>query len=283
MDFYESVLPILVLYKQNLDDSESLRTLDASLKIKEINMDLYVYDNSPNAQYNEKFAYKNFNIHYKHNGFNAGVSEAYNCGALYAKEQGKKWLLLLDQDTIFPINFLDDYSSAAQSYTDVKIFAPILKTQKGDFLSPCRYKYKRGYWLPMITEGYLSVRKYSPINSGMLINLEAFFEVGGYNSAVKLDFADFQFIERFAEYYTEFYVLGLICIQDFSGYDNSIVKIKHRFGFFCDGARNCSRVHILDGFWYLMVVLRRMLGLILRFKDFSFLGIFIRKYLINSK
>jgi rhamnosyltransferase len=280
MDYYRSVLPILVLYKQDLTFSESLKTLNANLLEKGLTMDLFVYDNSPEAQYEQEFTYQNFLVHYKHDPSNAGVSQAYNSGAAYGKNLNKKWVLLLDQDTIFPAGFLGVYEKAVDEHPDVKIFVPILKTQHGDYLSPCRYKHKRGYWLPSITEGFMDVDKYSPVNSGMLIHLDAFFDVGGYNEAVKLDFADFQFIERFAEKFRTFYVVNVVCLQDFSGYEPSLVKLKHRFAFFCEGAKNCIRREAADGFWYLMVVLRRMSGLMWKNKDLSFFGIFIRKYIL---
>jgi glycosyltransferase involved in cell wall biosynthesis len=279
MKFHDSVLPVLVLYKQGLTSSESLKTLEASLVAEGIRMDLFVYDNSPTAQYDTRFMYNSFDVHYKHDCKNSGVSLAYNLGASFAKEINKRWLLLLDQDTVFPYNFLDVYAKSVRAHPEVKLFAPILMTQYGNYFSPCRYKHKRGYWLPKLAEGLMDVRRFSPVNSGMLIDLKAFFHVGGYNEAVKLDFADFQFIERFGEKYNNFYVLNLVCNQDFSGFEKSVDKLKHRFSFFCEGAKNCTRRNLLDDFWYLVVVLRRMMGLIVKYKNLSFFFIFIRKYL----
>jgi GT2 family glycosyltransferase len=282
MSFFQSILPIIVLYNQNLANSLGINTLNDILEQRGDVLDLFVYDNSPIAQYEGNFNYKNFKVQYVHDVRNSGVSKAYNEGANYARTKGKKWVLLLDQDTKFTMNFLDSYEKAIKENESVKIFAPVLKTQHGQILSPCRYYHKRGYWPTSMSEGLMDVNQFSPINSGMMINTRAFFEVGGYNEDVKLDFADFQFIERFGKRYTSFYVLDLICEQDFSGFEKDVEKLKHRFGFFCQGAKNCKRESWGDHFWYLMVVLRRMLGLILKSGNISFLCIFYKNYLFSS-
>ena len=43
-----------------------------------------------------------FRIHYISDPTNPGVSKAYNVGFELARQLNKKWLLLLDQDTVFP-------------------------------------------------------------------------------------------------------------------------------------------------------------------------------------
>ncbi len=75
----------------------------------------------------------------------------------------------------------------------------------------------------------------------MLVKLEAFHEVGGYNEKVKLDFSDFQFIERFRKVYKTFYVIDIICEQDFSDDEISLPTQAKRFRYYCEGARNIEK------------------------------------------
>jgi glycosyltransferase involved in cell wall biosynthesis len=284
MRSYSNILPIIVLYKQSFKNAESIIVLDRLLTAESRTLDLFVYDNSPMAQHESSFKYNNFNVNYVHDPTNSGVSKAYNCGAVLAKNLGFKWILLLDQDTIFPDNFLKVYEDALVQHSEYKIFAPVLKTQFGQNLSPCLYYHKRGYWMKDILPGMMNVHKYSPVNSGMLINVDTFLEIGGYNEKVKLDFADFQFIERFQKKYSNFYVLPLECIQDFSGFEKNLPKLTHRFVFFCQGARNADRHNFADRWWYLVAVVRRMIGLIIRMRSLSFFIIFLDNYILpNNK
>lgn len=282
MLFSTSILPVIVLHKQKLENAKSLVVLNDYLTGVGADMDLFVYDNSPVPMYENKFTFGNFKVQYVHDKTNAGVSKAYNAGAKYALTLNKSWLLLLDQDTVFPSNFPVIYEDTVNGNPDISLFAPVLKTQYGDIMSPGIYKRKRGYWVKEMPEGKYSLQQYSPVNSGLLINLEAFQRVGGYNEAVRLDFADFQFIERLAKQYNCFYTLNLVCEQDFSAYDTNPDKLRHRFAFFCEGARNCERENISDSFWYLVWTVRRMGGLILKNRDLRYLQIFIRKYLLRK-
>lgn len=279
MQFYASILPVIVLYKQRLENAKSLVVLNDYLKAKGEIMDLFVYDNSPEPMYENNFTFGNFNVQYVHDKVNAGVSKAYNSGAAYGLTIKKSWLLLLDQDTVFPSNFPVIYEDAVNAQPDLQLFAPVLRTQYGDIMSPGIYKRKRVYWVKEMPEGKYSIQQYSPVNSGLLISLAAFQKAGGYNEAVRLDFADFQFIERFAKHYDWFYTLNLVCEQDFSAYDTNPDKLRHRFAFFCEGARNCERAGVADRFWYLAWTIRRMGGLMLKNRDARYLQIFIRKYL----
>jgi len=279
MSFLSKVLPVIVLYGQDFTNSHSIVVLDSYISDKSVLIDLFVYDNSPECKYEEQFRYHNFNVRYIHDPSNAGVSKAYNSGANYAKAKSKEWILLLDQDTEFPANYIDSYEHAVKKNSGVNLFAPVLKTKSDQIMSPCRYFHKRGYWLKEIPGGNMDAEDYSPVNSGMLINLKAFFEVGGYNEKVKLDFADFQFVERYSKVYGNFHVINLICIQDFSGFEKDFDKLKHRFAFFCQGAKNCDRNNFSDRWWYFLAVFRRMAGLVLRTRSFSFVPIFFQNYI----
>ena len=68
---------VIVLYKSSLEDSKTINSLESIIGD---GFNLYVYDNSPERQYeNDNFEFKNFKIKYYHDGTNPGLSTAYNC------------------------------------------------------------------------------------------------------------------------------------------------------------------------------------------------------------
>lgn len=278
----ENILPILVLYKQNLRDSISLKALSDHLTKNGKKLDLFVYDNSPFPSELSQFEFKQFNICYIHDKMNSGVSKAYNSGARYAAKINKTWLLLLDQDTKFPENFITDYLTAVEKNPDIPIFCPILQTQYGHIMSPCLYIRKRGVWVKHIKQGILNFNKYSPVNSGLMIYLEAFNKAGGYNESVRLDFADFQFIEKIRNYYSRFFLIDMVCIQEFSGFEKDVSVLESRFRLYCEGARNCKRKNTTEDIWYLIEVLRRLAGLTIKAKTLVFFPIFFKEYLLKK-
>src|SRR5690606_3747179 len=219
-------------------------------------LSFYIYDNSAKPQVISLESEND--IYYEHDCNNSGISRAYNQGAKYAKENNKKWILVLDQDTVLPIDWYIAYYQAVRDNYQLKLFAPILLIRNNVIFSPCKYKMKRGFHLDEITSGRHSLYKVSPVNSGMLISVKEFFAVGGYNEKVKLDFSDFQFIERFRKKNEFFYVVNLICNQDFSNDNPSVESQVFRFIYYVEGAYYFEKDGLKDKLQFLIVVFLRM-------------------------
>lgn len=275
-DFIDSLTIIIVVYKTDLRDSESFQSIWKMCGQDKL-IDLFVYDNSPKSK--QPGQYHGLEITYFHDPENSGVSKAYNTGAEHALRLNKKWVLLLDQDTTLPCTILEDYERAILQNPEIQLFVPVLHLKNGKIFSPCTYRFKRGFYLDRIVPGVHSFDRLSPVNSGIMVNLNAFQEAGGYNEKVKLDFSDFQFTERFSKVYPIFYLLDVKCQQDFSDDDVSFSSQLTRFRFFCEGAREMGREGIWDWFQYNMVVLLRALKLALRYKKWNFIAIYINKFL----
>jgi hypothetical protein len=124
-----------------------------------------------------------------------------------------------------------------------------------------------------------SLSKYSPVNSGMLISTTDFIEVGGYNEKVKLDFSDFQFIERFRKRNNSFFVLATSFQQDFSNDENDLFILNKRYISYCSSAANCQKSSLLDHIQYLLVVLVRGIMLAKRTRSLVFFKTFYKFYL----
>jgi GT2 family glycosyltransferase len=240
MKYDIDILLIIVLYKVKLDGCTTFLTLAQSVSQMDKCVDLFVYDNSPES-YQDYTAeiFKNFIITYQHDPFNSGVSKAYNKGAEIARKMGKKWILLLDQDTIFPLNMISAYLSSIMEFPHETLFAPVMKFNEKKIISPCYFKFMRGFSVSQVNAGLNSLDTYSVINCGMCIDVDAFHENGGYNEDIKLDFSDHDFIRRFRKNVsTSFIVIDLkVKHQLSSEAKNSFVNDKVRFGFYIDGGK----------------------------------------------
>src|SRR5690606_15818190 len=99
---------------------------------------IYVYDNSPNI---DEEAIANPFVFYVHDNKNPGVSKAYNEGAKFAKDNGKNWILLLDQDTQLPEDFLRKIEENIHEYPPCQLYAMRLYSNTV-LLSPSGYRFK---------------------------------------------------------------------------------------------------------------------------------------------
>jgi GT2 family glycosyltransferase len=267
-----NILAVIVLYNTPLYKSKTYISL-----LYNNSLPLFIYDNSPVAQ--DITIKQSDRIIYIHNPENPGLSYAYNRAAEYARNNGFDWMLLLDQDTIFAENILSEYEEAISNNPGIKLFVPPIKVHNQKFLSPVRSKHRVSYLAKNVPSGVASLGEYSPVNSGMMILVDAFLAVGGYNEKVRIDYSDFQFLERFRRHYDEFFVLKSVCFQEFSNEVQNTEQLIERYKVFCECLKNCDRENISDNFDYLWIVGKRALSLTLRTKRLNFLGIFFKDYL----
>lgn len=275
-------LAVLVLYETRLEHSKSFMSLSKNLENFGSRMDIVIYDNSPEPVYEKEASFENWNIHYIHDRSNPGVSKAYNEGFKIGKKLDKKWLLLLDQDTIFPEDALMKYFKAMDSYKNSVLFAPIL-TINNEIYSPSRYYLKRGFHLKTINVGLNMIRNKTLLNSGMCISLAAFEKTGDFNEKVKLYFSDHNFIDRYRRHFTSFIVVDTICKHNMFTIKNKNVQSQlKRFIYFCEGARN-SVDNCIDFSIYFSYALLRSIKLSITFKTFGFIMVFFHNFLKNKR
>jgi GT2 family glycosyltransferase len=204
----EELLVILVLYEMPL--SESAAFLSLSRALRQTRGSLFVYDNSSREQ---SLASEKWDISYRHDPSNPGVSKAFNEGFKRAKELNKKWLLLADQDTVFPENVFEKYFYGIEK-SSAEVLVPVLEDQKG-MVSPLKFYWGGGQrvkWLDR--EAILPLREYFFHNSGLLVSTHAFETSGGYDERLPLDFSDFSFAKRLQKNFPFFYVLDVVCHHD---------------------------------------------------------------------
>ena len=265
------ILFIIVLYKCQYHDCKSYRTLIS----KSDKNHVFIYDNSPDPQ-----SVTDLNVTYIHDPTNRGISHAYNVAADYARRQNYDWLLLMDQDTTFSEGIMDDYLGHIFSHPEVRLFVPPVRVDSLFYMSPVKLFWKFGFLSKCIPSGQvISLYDYSPINSGMCISVDAFFECGGYNENVFLDYSDYQFIERFRKRYSNCYVLETCVYQDFSVVVDNRDKSMKRLVMFCKSLKHFERNSILDSLGIDLVVIKRSLSLMVKYKSLRPLDIFFKFYI----
>ena len=276
------IIAVLVLYKSNLIDSKTYISLNSSIESLALDesIDLVVYDNSPHAMLSDadiKLS-ENWSIHYIHDPENPGVSKAYNVGAQIGQKLKKDWILLLDQDTNFPADAIRNYCSAIVSNPKSEVYAPILCQEKNNIcLSPSGYSLKRGFPIKFPKKyGVQSLDGKTLLSSGLLISLNTFSKLDGYNINLKLDFSDFYFIDKLREFSNEFFLLNIRCYHGLSRSEETDKRGSvSRFMIYCD-AKNYFANNIMEYWIICFYATIRAMKLSMNYKSLVFFVILFK-------
>jgi rhamnosyltransferase len=266
-DFFDSVLLVLVLFEKPLDDSSSFLSLDKARENASTPLTLFIYDNSSSAR--NYPARRGWDIHYRHDPSNPGVSKAYNEANRLAQSLKKTRLLLLDQDSEFPADIFSTLARAVDEHGGSPVIVPVMQDRSG-ILSPFRFKMGRGKRIRNLSPGFKEMRHLKFINSGALISREAFERAGGYDERFPLDFSDIVFQEKIKKIAPRFFVIDLKGNHSLS--DVSRVPkqgIISRFGIYCEAANLFSKTY--GGRWVLLVKWIRSVKLSITHGDWIFI------------
>ncbi len=274
---------VVVLYKEEIINCTSLVSLQQSAAAMNAVLDVLIYDNSPVAQ--EKAGnislFSTLNCIYFHDKSNPGVSKAYNYGASVADQLNKKFILLVDQDTKFPVESLTVYVDAINTHPKNHLFCPILQTKRGIY-SPTKYYFRRGKIWAKASPGIHSLKNKNILNSGLLINLQAYLSIKGYNEKIELYFSDFDFVNRFRKVQNEMVVINLTCFHSLSDIDNvDLSSALRRFKHYVKGSYLSSQ-NALDYFYLFITIFLRACKLGWRYRTMDFLQLFFKQYVIEK-
>ena len=224
----DETLAVLVLYKTPMSESITYKSLSESLTRHNLTLDWFVYDNSPT---NSVASTPKSNVTFRLDPTNPGVSKAYNAGFSMAASLGKKWLLLLDQDTHFPIDSIENYHAGLIAFPQENCFVPQLTDRMG-VISPFKFRLGNGFRLSSVMAGIQNFHKLHVVNSGFMISVSAFRQANGYDENFPLDFSDYAFIERIRTINPTFVLLPLSAnhqhssLQQISA-DEELKRFKH--------------------------------------------------------
>jgi len=128
-------------------------------------------------------------IHIIFNSTNCGVATALNQGILWAKENAYNWLLLLDQDSGLPDNFVEDLFRIYQQAIfkeQIAIIGP-----KYFDIESSKHQKQAG---AENNNTFDEVKHL--ITSGSLISMEVFNKIGMFQDELFIDFVDIEFCLR---------------------------------------------------------------------------------------
>jgi GT2 family glycosyltransferase len=218
---------VVVLYKQKAEESKTFLTLRQYLFPKNeliSEIELILYDNSPEKQVFNPLPYEGVHISYVHDPRNLGIGAAYNYSWEIAKANGSQWLLLLDHDTeltneyVFEVLNLSDYSD------EVAAVVPKVRNEN-TMISPVYSHSLR----PLQGERPKSGRQEQAvmaINSGALLHLDFLNQIGGFNENFPLDYLDhWLFFEIYAKG-KKVWVLDVVLEHELSVMDFSRVSLS---------------------------------------------------------
>lgn len=262
------ILYVVVLFRQKLEECNAWRTL-----LKE-ERDVYVQDNSPEPMAHQARLPEGWR--YVHRPDNPGLSAAYNSAAGYAREAGIEWLMLVDQDTRFPVGMGSRQRRLPAEFPGVGMFVPRVRIMDGRYMSPVkkRHYFTRPATVPL--QGSVRLDDTAVINSGLMVSTDRFLECGGYNENVFLDFSDFQFVDRFSAVCPEAVVTREECLQAFSACDDKGERQMSRFGRFCMSAGSFRPRRRMERIMVKLVILKRALSLALGSRSLRPFGIMAR-------
>jgi GT2 family glycosyltransferase len=270
----QNVQAIVVIYNIDFKESQSLVSIQSLMVSIGNTLDVLIYDNSTESQEIDHSFFNHLKIEYVSDITNNGLSFAYNFGNKFALENKKEWLLILDQDTIFESNYFTEFINQSTLTRDIKLYCPQLYTKHLPIFSPCQYKNGHGVPPRKILPGINFFKNFYPVNSGIIVSTSVFEEVGGYNPDLKLDFSDFQFIDRLKEKYAAFYLLNSKGFQDFSDDERNTDKVLNRFKYFCNGIAYYQKKTMFQKIQLYIFGFKRALVLFLRTKSLSIFTVY---------
>lgn len=191
---HESLLAVLVLYEKEIESAESLSTLVSllrdSLNDKLVLSHILIYDNSE-KRHQSNLTHSVSGVTYFHNPHNGGTVAAYSYAFELAKVIGANWILLLDHDTVIPLNHLSLAANKLNNLQDSNIAALVPVVKHGDTIVSPAFLNKYGSVVPCEdVNGKKFTDICTAISSGVLINTEALKDIMPFPKELWLDYVD---------------------------------------------------------------------------------------------
>jgi glycosyltransferase involved in cell wall biosynthesis len=189
-DLRGSILAIIVLYKTRPSDSAAFETIQVAadaLKDRRA-IQILLYDNTPGGCDPGPLPE---GVSYEAAEQNAGLATAYNHALTIAEREDAAWLLLLDQDTTLPIDYLSRMGRLATELESDETIAVIVPRMldAGRPVAPAFIRFWGLSYLPATFRG-ASAREIHSINSASLFRVNALRWIGGFSPYFWLDYAD---------------------------------------------------------------------------------------------
>lgn len=222
-----SLLILIVLYKQSLDESLTVQSL---LKIKNIanNSKLVIWDNSPEPQTEDAIIkinkILNYEVLYINTPENVPLSKVYN--TVINKNPYYDFLLLFDQDSFFTEEYFQKLNKYSEENKDINLFLPLIK-HNSFIISPGAFKYFKGKFWKKEKLGRLEAENILAIASGMAIRMSYLSKFGNFDERLNLYGIDTNFMIRYWKQNKWLYVFNPVFKHDLSDFNKESKYIKN--------------------------------------------------------
>ncbi len=234
------ILAVVVRYKSLLSDSSTIQSLaNAFVSNTELQRQVrvLVWDNSPQPEENPQLP---FPFTYRHSVCNLGVSGAYNRAMELAETLGCRWMLLLDQDTTLPKDFIIrmlEYGQAKNENASIAAIVPFLFDGERP-ISPIAFGYAGN---KTISPPFVGIypKAFFAANSGTLMRVASLREIGGYDENFWLDLSDVVVFHRLWTRGLRTFIAGDLHVQHKvtnNDYDGSMSPQRYRNFISAEGA-----------------------------------------------
>lgn len=218
---------VVVFYKQQINQSKTFQTLNKTLFSKKEtfrDVQIILYDNSPDKQEFEEQKYEPIPISYHHDPRNLGIGAAYQFAWKTARDNGSQWLLLLDHDTELTEDYVNQIQGIGSFDDKIAAVVPMINSENTR-ISPVFSSTLRPLQGEKPTEG-IQDTPIMAINSGALIKVSFLTEIGGFNDRFPLDYLDHWLFHEIYEKGYQVFVLNTILQHELSVMDYSRVSLK---------------------------------------------------------
>jgi hypothetical protein len=153
---------------------------------------------------------------------NQKLSGAYNFALERAVKNGKKWILLLDQDTVIPDNYFEELQKLLISdySSDLVAIVPILESE-GRILSPKKISSNMRFESDVNETGYTR-KRINAVNSMSLLNVSFIQTIGGFCIDYSFDLLDQWYYNLIYKHKKLVYILTVN-----SKHDSSFVNLEN--------------------------------------------------------
>ncbi len=155
-------------------------------------------------------------------GDNMGIAYAQNIGIKNAIEEGANYIILSDQDTVYPLDYVSRMVRVFDLKENIAAVSPeiydVYQNKNQGFVEKTWAGFRKVY----PTKGCHEI--FQAINSGQILNVKYLYEIGLMNSDLFIDWVDYEWCWR-------------ACNKGFTIIGNADVVIRHQLG---EGAVNLS-------------------------------------------
>lgn len=216
----KEIFLVVVLYKTSLENSKTINSLENVIGEK---VNLFVFDNSPIRQYeSDDFDFKSFKVRYHHDSTNPGLSVAYNYALDLASNINYPWLLLLDQDTTFTKQYIQEIKRLDINKISNAVVAiiPRVISVVGERIIAPTIMLLGGICRPIMLSSGVVTTPISGINSGTLLRISYMNSINGFSEKYTLDMLDHWYFRKLFRDGKSVYLMESEIYQDLSVFGN---------------------------------------------------------------